>query len=439
VKAYFHDNEEAMMNMLKEHIRNNEGFISCYDSNDDMKVKSRILRSYASEDSLDKFKLYSSEEGSVFDLGENIVEAWKDKYVFYTPRILYGLDFSIESPTNVYGFYQDVSITAFDIMQQLNRCRNVKDMNIYVRKVNHHKKSLEFDDIKKEISDNLVNHKALLSVCVPMGFNKLYSDEEFKNMKLFGNLYTWYEYYDRLLSGDTELYLKELLEKKGYEIVVKKYDQSEGSEENDQILREVKDAKLKMISDSIQHLSEYKKIQDDGILSEKLLHRLKGLGLNPEKIKDDEVPLIVKLLSKPNYYNGYKALKLYFTNSYDYVEEVKKDFEIKLLNSVTEEIRVLKEIEKELGYNHLEFDSEKITKDHSDYCANHKGKVCGLLVDMSSRYKMIQSLNKIYHHIYSPEITNNERPRKDGTRQRKYSINKDWIEKCKNLWIAHSS
>ena len=45
----------------------------------------------------DDFLKYSSKDGSDKDL-EDVTKQWKNKYVFYTPKIVYGVDFVPDVP-----------------------------------------------------------------------------------------------------------------------------------------------------------------------------------------------------------------------------------------------------------------------------------------------------------------------------------------------------
>ena len=50
------------------------------------------------------FLIYSSKDGDDASL-KNVKETWDDKYVFYTPKIVYGIDYVPKTPTPVYAFF----------------------------------------------------------------------------------------------------------------------------------------------------------------------------------------------------------------------------------------------------------------------------------------------------------------------------------------------
>ena len=52
-------------------------------------------------------------------------EQFKDKFVFYSPKITYGVDFSIDNPQNVYIYQKGQSIMPNGTFQQTTRCRNI--------------------------------------------------------------------------------------------------------------------------------------------------------------------------------------------------------------------------------------------------------------------------------------------------------------------------
>ena len=50
-----------------------------------------VFQMIVDEKQKDDFILYSSDEG---DLTDDLVEQWKNKYILYTPRIIYGVDYN---------------------------------------------------------------------------------------------------------------------------------------------------------------------------------------------------------------------------------------------------------------------------------------------------------------------------------------------------------
>ena len=79
---------------MKAKLKRDEKFICCFDSlTYQDKIKNELL-DYCERNNLGRkndFLLSSSKDGDDNDLRDT--QKWKNKYVFYTPKIVYGVDF----------------------------------------------------------------------------------------------------------------------------------------------------------------------------------------------------------------------------------------------------------------------------------------------------------------------------------------------------------
>jgi hypothetical protein len=61
-------------------------------------------------------------------LQSDATEEFKDKLVFYSPKITFGVDFSIETPRDVFIYIAGNSIPPSGSYQQATRCRNIQTL-----------------------------------------------------------------------------------------------------------------------------------------------------------------------------------------------------------------------------------------------------------------------------------------------------------------------
>ena len=85
----------------------------------------------------DRFVKHTSIESGELS---NVNEDWKDKYVFYSPKIIYGIDFVPEEAQDVFLFITTKTINPLQVSQQMARCRNIRKvfylLNLYKRDLN---------------------------------------------------------------------------------------------------------------------------------------------------------------------------------------------------------------------------------------------------------------------------------------------------------------
>src|SRR6185436_10297068 len=96
----------------------------------------------------ESFLQYSSEVGESADI-EKIEEAWKNKFVFYSPKIVYGVDFNPKQPIDVFVLSTGNSINSLQIAQQMTRCRNIKTISFFFNNVYRELKYESVADVKE--------------------------------------------------------------------------------------------------------------------------------------------------------------------------------------------------------------------------------------------------------------------------------------------------
>ena len=123
---------------MKAKLKTGEKFICCFDSlayQDEIIIE---LKGYCEKNNLnckDDFLIYSSRGGNDTDL-KNVTGSWANKYVFYTPKIVYGIDFVPKTDLNVYAFFKCTSINPLAFSQIVSRCRRTKHLKYHIHERN---------------------------------------------------------------------------------------------------------------------------------------------------------------------------------------------------------------------------------------------------------------------------------------------------------------
>ena len=123
--AYQYEDKYYLIEYLKDQIKKNVPSLLCFfDTKAEEKYIVKILIEYCKENNLTeqlaKFIVHSSSEGKDSNF-RNVKLYSAGKYVFCTPKVIYGLDFADKVPANVYLFSKGTSINAHQLQQQISK------------------------------------------------------------------------------------------------------------------------------------------------------------------------------------------------------------------------------------------------------------------------------------------------------------------------------
>jgi hypothetical protein len=120
------NNENTFLNKLKYNCSNNKYFFFGSDS-------CRIVTDFYNEciktaTDKSKYVLITSKNNNII---YNASEELKNKFVFYSPSITFGVDFSIDTPQDVFIYINGNSILPSGSFQQTTRTRNINKLYYY--------------------------------------------------------------------------------------------------------------------------------------------------------------------------------------------------------------------------------------------------------------------------------------------------------------------
>ena len=97
------------------------------DSNDTAtKIYHKFLSKYPDE--IDKFLLITADTDVKI---KNDSEDFQDKFVFYSPKITYGIDFNISNAQQIFIYVTGRTLTPYGTFQQCTRTRNIDSIYFY--------------------------------------------------------------------------------------------------------------------------------------------------------------------------------------------------------------------------------------------------------------------------------------------------------------------
>jgi hypothetical protein len=138
----FYINQQVIINKMIEQIKNKEYFISCFDS---LKYMNMIIEYLSKFGNNDDWLIYSSE----IHYGLIDTSLWKNKFVFFTPTIIYGIDYN-HTDVDVFSFIHKTHLNPLQIYQMISRARKQKMVHIYCKLKEYKNKYQCVEDVINE-------------------------------------------------------------------------------------------------------------------------------------------------------------------------------------------------------------------------------------------------------------------------------------------------
>ena len=126
VNGYHINNADRFLDLMKERVSKNDYVLCGSDSCKGITALYNECFKVATTEQHEDFILITSE--TEFDL-VNANEQLKNKFVFYSPKIIYGVDFNnFDVPQDVFIFIKGMTISPSESFQQVCRTRHIKKL-----------------------------------------------------------------------------------------------------------------------------------------------------------------------------------------------------------------------------------------------------------------------------------------------------------------------
>jgi hypothetical protein len=220
-----------LISNMKANLKKGEKFICCFDSltfQDEVIIE---LKRYCESNNLnckDDFLIYSSKDGEDNDLTD-VTATWKGKYVFYTPKIVYGIDFVPDEYMNVYAFFKCTSVSPLAFSQMVSRCRKIKHLKYNIQERNVSLMFMDANAIKENYDDVLKYLENCIDELDPINKDVIHKKTDTRYMEydprkdeiiiatsIFDDMYWEQQYYNSIMRSSMNQHFKNILEDKGY-------------------------------------------------------------------------------------------------------------------------------------------------------------------------------------------------------------------------------
>ena len=213
------------MKEMEKQIKTKQYFIACFDS---LKQMNKIIEHLSQFGNKEEWLIYSSEVD--YDLIDT--KLWIDKHVFFTPSILYGIDFN-HKLVDVFSFVYKNHLNPLQIYQMISRARQQNKVYIYCNERESYIKYKSVEDIIYETELYEKNFGILL----PLYNNYIDIDD-----KPYRTMYYNFRFMDAILKTNIKGYLTDILIEKGYNI---SYNDIYTKPENNTLNKETLQKKIK--------------------------------------------------------------------------------------------------------------------------------------------------------------------------------------------------
>ena len=419
------NNKTDIDNKLIHNIKNKQYFIFASDSATIAEEHYNLCKSNSTEP--DDFIIIT--RNHKFDIN-NVSQQWKNKFVFYSPSIVYGIDFSIDDKTDVFLYIKGQSISVPLLFQQATRCRNIK--NLYYAynsdiKNNSFKsykiKYSDYDDCIKQISNWILTNNKLNG----LSDMSTYLDEN-DNIQVVNNfffkLFCRNEYMFDCYRQNIKFHFESLLKNKGF--VLCEYDENiskykiiitknNNDNYNEELFKEYINDECKtydIYSDINKKINILNLPKDKNILT-----KYKDLIIDDNKF--NEHLDIIRFLKSDQYINN--KLNELKQNTYD----------VKTLTNIYNKISLLRKLMNHYNINYFKINNKpdlspiKLIDDWFLYVKVfriHKDKPTNI-------YEMICSIIMMIKHITNSNMIVQKRINIKNLKYNQYDFNWDLIKK----------
>ena len=444
---------------MKSKLKKNEHFVACFDSLRDQNIIIEELKQYCERKGLDckqDYLIYSSSDGDDNTL-VNVTVTWKDKYVFYSPKIVYGLDFNNKQCIDVFFVGKSTSVNPLQFSQMVARTRNIQKLHYFIEE---HNIPLEYDtaiDVKQSFEDMTIHYDQVVQDCDDD--DDYYDAPDLKRMqkkiegmkyfeidqktgdvvyanRIYEKLFYQAYHYDHIMRSAMTYHFEQILKEKGYKITQNK-NKSDYKINEKKLKADVQDnidKKVERIqNDAEESLSaSEKKLKEQMKKRAELLH----VEIDNEDFKDE-------IEDDRTFVNHLNVSTLLMDNIDErLVDKSYKDCRVNNVKANIMKIKLIKQLEDKLGFKNsltLDYDTDK---------ARFNEKIELDVKFIKSVQKTFRSkkepktykdsydtLVTMYRNVCSSVVTS-KKTRDGKETYTKYSVDKDVIKKTLDL-VCH--
>ena len=419
VKAIRIRDENMYLEQMMDNVKQGRYFLSASDSCKTItKFYHKCLEEARPED-VDKFILITSKnQFQITDASEQ----FRNKFVFYSPSIIFGVDFSIDDKTDVFIYNKGRTLDPSAVFQQTTRTRNIDNLYYYSELRNVEPKFETIDNCKQHYKNLTTTSTSIHEVCV----NYDEDDEAILVENTFFELFCYNAYVADIYNTNKTLHYQEILTNAGFELStigeVKKLNKDTSAE-------------LDLIIKNIDEEIFNNFVETGTTTSTNLLANIELLKLS--NVETDVIveykDILMKTPALDTYLNVIKICKdeQFILNK---VYEIERDnFSVGNINSSYHKVKIVMDLEKKMNIQRLDVGVNAKNVNFFDIPNNEYDLIKKVFkagrVKPTNAYELIKLYVSMLKNITCPDFILTTRGTKTNDRTIKYKLNTDLVKK----------
>lgn len=353
------NSEDDFIELMDSNVKNKEYFCCASDSLN--KINQYYTKLSSGRDK-NEFLLLTSETKTKI----NSIEDLKNKYIFYSPSISYGIDITMDEKMNMYQYFGGKSIDDSMIFQQSMRVRNLKRLYFYTDATERKRKYNSIEDVKQNY-DVMINTEFMnmcsyfneddeIKINTESSYYKLFVESVFYNDKVFSNV---------------EAYYVERLENSGFTIKQKGDKKKISKETKAEIKKEIETNKDDKFNNFLEETDERRKA-----LYEPFANRAEVLNLTKYSDREEQKKIMRKFKDEiiddhklKKHLNFCKLMQQKKYSELKFEKKIENKFKVEMCHDVHYKVLFLKKIEEKFNINMLNIECKdgKIEFDEKDH------------------------------------------------------------------------
>ena len=405
------NNEYDFIELMEKNI-NNEQYFCC--ASDSLAKINHYYTILSKDKDKKNFMLLTSETKTKI----KSIDDLKNKFIFYSPSISYGIDITLPEKMNMYQYFGGKIINDSMIFQQSMRVRNLKKLYFFCDAKTRERKYNSIDDVKNNFEIMMNTH--FMNVCSYIGEN---DEIQINNESSYYKLFVESVYYNDKIFSNIEYYYAERLKKSGFTIKQRGETEKMSKQLKNEVKAEIQTNKDEIFENFIVETGELKRVLYETYFDRVELLKLENNN-NMEKYKDE----ITDEYKLKNHLNFCKILQKKQVTHKQFDEKTNNKYKVEMCNDALHKVLFIKNVEEKYNIDilNIEYKDEKIKFDEKEY--DTIKRIFRITKSAPTTHiELISLYVKLICNVAGADIFNNEKSTKrDFTRSKHiYTIDKD--------------
>ena len=407
--------EQLQLDMMIEHVKTDNYFLCASDS---CKTITKLYIECLKYNTADKFILITA--NNQFDISD-ASEQFKNKFVFYSPSIIFGIDFSIDQPQDVFIYNKGRTLDPSAIFQQTTRTRNIRNLYYYSELANADPIYETLENCKQLYSNIQSTSQEINEVCVYLDPD----DSETIVENTFFELFVYNEYVCDLYQTNKTAHYENILKSNGFVLscmgAIKPLSKAKNQELN-QPLIEIKE-------NAFYELIENGTTQDITLLSN--IHMLKLVKANAEVLTKykDIICDKFKLEEHLNIIRAFKDEEFIQQKIFDLERD---NYNITVMSSTYHKIKHIKSFELRMKIQKYQIKAKLNDISFFDISDKEYILICKLFRIVrkkpSTNYELFKLYISMIRNVMTSEIVISTKGTTRDNKKISYELNKDFVK-----------